>query len=361
MNGEDQLKAPASETGTSRIEAGLSKEVLLPAFRERFGGSVTELRVEPMAGDASTRRYFRVSLSGVTPSTVVLMVLPEPIPPEPARTPYLNIRAFLERLGLPVPGYYFTIPESGIVAVEDCGDTTLESALTDASRTDWETWYREALDSLIRMQAGRGDCCAFSYSFTPDKFEEELRFFLDHAVEGLWGHRVASDQLESLLVEFRRLSESLVSERQVFTHRDFHSRNLMVLKESPRLGILDFQDARLGPPAYDVASLMYDSYVSIPRRMRDSFIRYYRRRWNEIFGERLNPERFDSALRLAAMQRNLKAIGTFAFQGGVLGRKRYLDSIPLALSYVREHAQASPDLNDLWASLSPLLPRAGKM
>jgi aminoglycoside/choline kinase family phosphotransferase len=336
----------------------LAKEKLLQAFRDQFGSSISELQLKRMVGDASTREYFRVFLPGNHPSTAILMVLPEPISKEPEGFPFLNIRSFLEKIGIPVPGNYFTIFEDGIVALEDCGIKTLEETLKESPPKKWGPWYREALDLLIRMQTSQGHCHAFSYSFTPITFEKELLFFLEHAVKGLWERDIDSGHMKSLRTEIRQLSKSLVSNRQVFTHRDYHSRNLMPLGDFPRLSILDFQDARLGPPVYDVASLLYDSYVLIPEEMRGNLIQYYRKRWLEITGEHLCKEEFENTLKLAAIQRNLKAIGTFAYQGCVLGRKHYLESIPLTLSYLWKHAQVSPNLKDFWASLLPLIPKA---
>ena len=337
---------------------GVSREDLVQSFRTHLDENILDLRVTPMPGDASTRQYHRVSLVGGNPASAILMVLPEACPPEPMDLPFLNVRSHLAGLGLPVPGHYFSMPREGIVALEDLGDQTLETALESASRPEAEAWRREALESLIRMQTdrGEGDCSAFTHAFTSEKFEAELAFFLEHAVEGLWKKEVSPRDRAALTGEFRRLSEALVSQGSVFVHRDYHSRNLMVLTDFPKLGILDFQDARLGPPAYDVASLLYDSYVTLPGEFRDALIEYYRSRLESETGERSDRETFNRSLWIAATQRNLKAVGTFAYQAGVLGKKRYLASIPPTLEYVRDHCGRLPELAGLWAILAPLLP-----
>ncbi|MEE8109685.1 MAG: phosphotransferase [bacterium] len=338
---------------------GVSQEELLLAFRTQLDGEIAGIRLEPMEGDASTRQYYRVSFSEGTVPSAVLMVLPEPCPPEPMDLPFLNIRSFLAGLGLPVPDHYFSLPECGIVVLEDFGDETLESGLRAASRGRMETWYQEAVESLLRMQLGQGDCHAFTYAFTAAKFEEELLFFLKHAIEGLWDRRPSSGDREALVTEFHRLSENLAlsaSGETVFTHRDYHSRNLMVLKDRPGLGILDFQDARRGPPTYDLASLVFDSYVTLPQEFRERLVEEYRIRRNDLTGIKADREAFERSLRLAATQRNLKAIGTFAYQGWALGKERYLDSIGPTLAHVRDHCRTLPELSELWAVLSPLLP-----
>ena len=335
---------------------GVAREDLVQSFRTHLDENILDLRVTPMPGDASTRQYHRVSLVGGSPASAILMVLPEACPPEPMDVPFLNIRSHLADLGLPVPGHYFSMPREGVVALEDLGDQTLETALESASRPEAEAWYREALESLIRMQTDRGDCSAFTYAFTSEKFEAELAFFLDHAIEGLWKRDLSARDRAALTGEFRRLSEALVSQGSVFVHRDYHSRNLMVLKVFPKLGILDFQDARLGPAAYDAASLLYDSYVTLPGEFRDALIEYYRSRRENETGERSDRETFNRSLRIAATQRNLKAVGTFAYQAGVLGKRRYLASIPPTLEYVRDHCGRLSELAGLWAILAPLLP-----
>ncbi|MFQ5912744.1 MAG: aminoglycoside phosphotransferase family protein [Nitrospinota bacterium] len=342
--------------------SGIRQKELIEEFRNHLDRGIDSIRLTPMPGDASARRYYRIFFSAGPFPSAVLVVVTEPCPPDPMDFPFLNIRSFLAGLGLAVPEHYFSLPEQGIVVLEDFGDKTLESALQTASPPQAEAWYREALESLVKMQLSRGDCYAFTYAFTAAKFEEELLFFVKHAVEGLWGRRLSSGDREALTAEFRRLSEevaSLASGSAVFTHRDYHSRNLMVLNDVPRLGILDFQDARLGPPAYDLASLVFDSYVSLSPEFRETLIEHYRLRSKDLSGRGLDRDGLERSLRLAATQRNLKAVGTFAYQGWVLGRKGYLDSIGPTLEYVRDHCERLPELSGLWSLLSPLLPAPG--
>jgi aminoglycoside/choline kinase family phosphotransferase len=344
--------------GLSEITPG----ELLQAFRANLDLEIRSVRISSMQGDASTRRYYRAALAGGKVSSAILMVLPESCSPDVSELPFLNIRAFLASLGLPVPEFYFALPSNGVIVLEDFGDEVLEAGLEKASPSQAESWYRNALDSLVTMQSNRGDSHAFTYAFTAAKFEEELLFFLEHAVEGLWGQRLPPDHRSALIEEFRSLCEALVSPGSgdpVFTHRDYHSRNLMILKDRSRLGILDFQDARLGPRAYDLASLVFDSYVTLPPDFRDRLVGYYLSCWEKVSGTKMDREAFGQSLRLAATQRNLKAVGTFAYQGYIMGKKRYLDSIGPTLTYVQDHCQLLPELSGLWELLVPILPGAG--
>lgn len=345
---------PARETRPSLEE---QPEELLEFLRASLSPGIAELRLEPLEGDASARRYYRVYLFGGPLVSVIAQELPGPGPENPLDLPFLNIRAHLSGLGLGVPDFYAYFPKRGWVVLEDLGDETLESAIGSLRASEREERYRVAIDILITMHYSRGNCFAFTYAFDERKFIEELEFFLRHAVEGLWGRKIPSHERSLLMKEFGGLARELASQPQVFTHRDYHSRNLMVRPGRRDLGLLDFQDARLGPPHYDLASLLYDSYVQLPEGLRRNLLIYYLERSGRL-GRRYEAEGFVRLLLLAALQRNLKAIGTFAYQATVLGRPRYLEAIGPTLGYVADHCQQRPELSPLWETLKRHLPTA---
>jgi N-acetylmuramate 1-kinase len=137
----------------------------------------------------------------------------------------------------------------------------------------------------------------------------------------------------------------LARQPRVFTHRDYHSRNLMVYQE--RLRLIDFQDARLGPCQYDLASLLYDSYVVLPADLRAELLTYYLEHKATTAGASLESESFLLIFDYMCLQRNLKALGTFAFQTVVKCTSRYLEAIPPTLSYIQEHLCRHPELREL--------------
>ena len=345
-------KTPAKETRPSLSD---QPEELLEFLRDSLSPRISDVRLEPLEGDASTRKYYRIYLFGGPLSSVIAQELSGPGPENPLDLPFLNIRAHLAGLGLGVPEYYAYFPEKGWVVLEDLGDETLEAAIEDLRPGEREEKYRAAIDMLATMHYSRGNCFAFTYAFDERKFTEELKFFLKHAVEGLWGRRMPSRDRSLLIEEFGNLAKELASQPQVFTHRDYHSRNLMVRPGRKDLGLLDFQDARLGPPHYDLASLLYDSYVDLPDGLRRSLLLYYLDR-ADCMGHPYDPNGFIQVLRLTAVQRNLKAIGTFAYQASVLGRPRYVQAIEPTLRYVANHCHRVPELSPLWGTLKRHVP-----
>ncbi len=328
---------------------------------EGMGLGARVLALEPMEGDASDRRYFRLRLYGASSPTAVLMQLSGPGPELPEELPYLSVRAYLEELGLGVPRLYVYRPWPGLILLEDLGGLTLERALLHPgrkaevrARLRWA--YRQALELLLRLQlqasprggVGEGRCSALRRAFDVGTFVAELNYTLEHAVRSLLGL-----SLKELERGFAQLSEAMLEGPMVFTHRDFHSRNLMLRGEE--LFMVDFQDARLGPRPYDLASLLYDSYICLEEELREELLRYYSRRWRALTGEVWDEDKFLYAFRCAALQRNLKAIGTFASMRARKSTDRYLRYIPPTVAYIRHHLSLLPEMEPLAGALEPAL------
>jgi hypothetical protein len=149
----------------------------------------------------------------------------------------------------------------------------------------------------------------------------------------------------TLLGQFWKIAAMLAQQPRVLTHRDYHSRNLMLCQD--RLRVIDFQDARLGPCQYDVASLLYDSYVVLPPDLREKLLTYYLEQKAARDGQALDRESFVWVFDYMCLQRNLKALGTFAFQTTVKRSTRYLGAIPPTLSYIRANLARHPELGQL--------------
>lgn len=330
---------------------------------EGMGLGARVLALEPLEGDASDRRYFRLRLSGATSPTAVLMQLSSPGPELPEDLPYLSVRAYLEELGLGVPSLYAYYPRPGLLLLEDLGDLTMERALLHPGRRDevrarFRWAYRQALELLLALQirasppgeGEQGRSVALRRAFDVETFVRELNYTLEHAVRGLLGLKLNEGELQQ---HFTRLSEAMFEGPMVFTHRDFHSRNLMLRGEE--LLMVDFQDARLGPRHYDLASLLYDSYVCLGEELRAELLRYYMRRWRALAGETWDGDKFLHAFRCAALQRNLKAIGTFASLRARKGTDRYLRYIPPTAAYIRQHLDLLPEMEPLARALERAL------
>jgi aminoglycoside/choline kinase family phosphotransferase len=159
---------------------------------------------------------------------------------------------------------------------------------------------------------------------------QEMDFFMTHFVRGLCKAEPSPSAIATLTDFFALICRFLAAEPRIFTHRDYHARNLMV--QSGRLVMIDFQDARMGPAQYDLASLLRDSYVTVPEALVEDLIARYREGAPEP--DRQSPERFRYVFDVMSLQRNIKALGTFGYQVSVRGSQRYVSSIPRTGRYV---------------------------
>ncbi len=326
-------------------------------------GEVIE-QIVPLRGDASDRRYLRVFTrpSAVRPQgTYVVMVLERPWQPQDGmeELPFVNIGRYLGNKGLPVPELHYYDPSEGLLLLEDLGSDTLQRLLRKAPWHLKRRFYREAIDLLSRMQeplkaVEQAGCYAARRAFTPETLCSELMFFLEHAVCGLWHKKMPVTDKDAFYANFMSLCKDIAAEAQVFVHRDYHSRNLMV--KDGRIRLLDFQDARMGTIYYDLVSLLRDSYIALPRHAVTELLSYYR---TSSAREGLVPKEeaeFFVAFDRTSIQRNLKAVGTFAYQACCRGRRGYLVYIPRTLGYVRATLARYKDLSDLARLLAMYVP-----
>jgi aminoglycoside/choline kinase family phosphotransferase len=285
-------------------------------------------RVVPLTGDASDRRYFRILLADG--ESVVLALHAGPI--EFTTLPFANVARLFEQVPLPVPSILGHSDPDGIVALQDLGDVTLQAHLGAAPANEHAALYREAV-SLIALLQRRGaelqadGSLPYKVAFDVDKLTWELDFFARHFVEGYRGAALSAAERSALGEEWAAIARELASEPRVLCHRDYHSRNLML--HGGRVYIIDFQDARLGPDTYDLASLLRDSYVDVTERELDDLIAYFLALTG---GE---PAEFRRRFDLMAVQRNLKALGTFGYQTITRRNPVYIQYMPRTLHYAR--------------------------
>jgi aminoglycoside/choline kinase family phosphotransferase len=314
-------------------------------LRERYGERVGDVKVLPLFGDASTRRYFRI-VDAERPS--VLSLNPEPF--EPDTLPFLVIRNLMAGWGLPVPEVLDADGARGILLQEDLGDLTLQESLQSAGPERREELYRQALDQLVALQreAGRAPqrAVCFQIAFDFEKLSWEMHFFWKHFLEGYRKIELTVEDRASAADGFHRLCAEIASWPRVLTHRDFHSRNLMSFHD--RLYWIDFQDARMGPATYDLASLLRDSYVDLDEEFVLERAEEFRQRAVPGEGRDTFRRRFD----LMCLQRNLKALGTFGYMGSVRGSRVYLPYIPRTLAGVKRNLARYPEFSALHRALA---------
>ena len=321
--------------------------------RQYFGPASTIAAVERLAGDASDREYFRLKVAekGRDRRSAVLMRMSAPLPgnASPDEIPFVNVQRHLERCAVPVPSIFACRPQAGLILLEDCGSVTLQDQLAADDR-DRARLYREAIDILLTMQidgscAGPHECIALGMRFDTAKFAAELDFLLDHTIRGLLGREMDPADRERIWRLFLEICGRMGEEPLVFTHRDYHSRNLMV--QGSGLKVLDFQDARMGLATYDLASLLMDSYVDLGEDFVSEMIAYYLERREALTGETIVSDAFREVLDITAVQRNLKAVGTFGYQAHCLGNEGYVPYIGRTLGYVRKTLARLPVLDGL--------------
>ena len=289
----------------------------------------------PLRGDASTRSFYRVPLGA---ASAVMLVLEEPR--AEGELTYINVRSHLAACGVKVPEIYDYDAENGILLIEDFGDVSLEERLEGADEETFRHFYRRAIDEMLKIHITGsilgGGCGAFHLAFDEEKLMEELDFFIRHTVEGFFGARLDGGEREAIRRGFSAIAAELAAFPRVLSHRDYHSRNLMVMDDS--VGVVDFQDARMGPCQYDLASLLRDSYVVIESPLRGKLIDYYLRRSEEEGIEWHEREEFIHRFDLMSLQRNLKACGTFGYMAVARGNDSYLKYLDPTFAYVRETA-----------------------
>ncbi len=309
----------------------------------RFRAPVT--RAEPLQGDASDRAYARLHHPGAEPPTSIGMIMPGPFSPE--ALPFLSVRAHLAAVGLPVPALHAADPEGGLLLLEDGGGRSLEDLWRAEGWKAAKPYYLKAIDLLAPLQRAPD---ALGRAFDAALFARELHQTRRLAFEGLLGMEAPE---EAFAPAFEALARELCRLPFRLTHRDYHSRNLLAGAEG-RLLLLDFQDARMGPATYDLASLVFDSYAALPEDARELLIGRF---WEGAgaasgFGSR---EDFRRALAVTGLQRNLKAIGTFAFQRIERGTPRYLPHVPPTARSARLNLARLPERAALAAQLEPYL------
>jgi aminoglycoside/choline kinase family phosphotransferase len=312
-------------------------------------------RIVPLTPDASDRRYVRVIAPHGT--TQVLAVYPGSI--EYTQMPFTQVATLLQQMPVPIPHVTGHDDALGIVAQEDLGDVTLQAHLVTATAAGARALYEEAIAIIATLQRRGAELATtapvpYGLAFDVPKLMFELDFFATHFLEGHRGVTFAPADRAALAEEFTSLASELSAEPRVVCHRDYHSRNLMV--QEGQLGVIDFQDARMGPDTYDLVSLLRDSYVQLEEDQVDALIGRFLSLDRGPLGHAGEAARFRERFDTMAVQRNLKALGTFGYQASVRRNAAYLGDVPRTLGYLRDTFVRRPRFGRLRALLAAHLP-----
>lgn len=267
-----------------------------------------------------------------------------------AELPFLNVRSHLAKAGVSVPALHYYDQTAGLLYLEDFGDVTLSEACRDAPPDRLEPRYRQAVEVLVRMQVHATSpadpgCVAFHRSFDVPLLMWEFDHFIEYGIEARHGKPMKDADRALVQKEFRKIAELLAAQPQVFVHRDYHSRNLMV--DGERLGVIDFQDALLGPATYDLASLLRDAYIALDERLIDRLVTYFLDGLRAKGQDWKDRDAYRRLFDFTSIQRNLKAAGRFVYIDRVKGNPKFLADIPRTLGYVKRNLQKYPELSAL--------------
>jgi N-acetylmuramate 1-kinase len=317
---------------------------------------MTVTRIEPASSDASFRRYFRVYGPQQT-----RIVMDAPPGKEDVR-PYVRVTRMLESIGAHVPHIHEQDEARGLLLLEDLGTQQYLPRLQAGE--DVEQLYGDALEALALIQVRGRQACAELEPYDRSVLAREMAlmpewFLARHLELALTAseQRMLEDACELLILEG-------LSQPRVFVHRDYHSRNLMLLAQR-NPGIIDFQDALAGPVGYDLVSLLKDCYIAWPRERVIAWVRAFRARLLQQGAEAGSDEaQFVRWFDLIGVQRHIKVLGIFCRLWYRDGKSGYLADLPRTLDYVRETSASYAELGALARFLeervTAQLPRANE-
>ena len=351
--------------------SGLEFEKLIGSkLRECFGARSEIASLVALAGDASSRRYYRAMLNGSSdPRSMVIMQLPAgsslPLSSEelaifkeaPKELPFLNVQRFLSKIGVRVPRLYGSWEGDGILFLEDLGDQALWDRVQNLSESEAAAWYRKAIDELLLLQlqgtACRDETCiAFQQRFDYRLYMWEFDHFLQYGLRERPDVEIAPAVTDELRGRFDAIARALEAEPVCLSHRDYHSWNLMI--HSNQVAVIDFQDALLAPPQYDLASLLNDRITDsiVTPELEDELLRYYVTRRKDLSGETVSADGFNQIYLLSAIQRDLKVVGRFYYLDIVKGKPAYMKFVPPTLRRLKRNLARLPETRPVIALLT---------
>ena len=290
-----------------------------------------------ITNDASFRRYFRLIAEDVS---YVVMDAP---PDKENCVPFIDVANRLQASGLNAPQILAGDLKQGFLLLTDFGSQLYLPALNE---TQIESLYGDALDALVVMQTRTSSDNLLLYDY--QSLHREMDLFTNWLLDKHLNLSLSASEQANLATCFELLSSSALTQPQVFVHRDYHSRNLMIVpNHNP--GILDFQDAVKGPITYDLVSLLRDCYISWPlARVRGWALRHYTQMQPTGILNDVDESKFLRWFDWMGIQRHLKASGIFARLYHRDGKTNYLKDIPRTLGYIVEVSANYPELAPLY-------------
>ncbi len=344
---------------------GIDKEKLRESIRRDLayitGCRQDGFAMDPLAGGASVRGYARVRTNSSEDESMVVMILSDP---DPARgveevmaqgsiteLPFINVHRHFCSCGVNTPRILYYNLEQGLVYLEDLGGEHLRDYVRERGPDAPQRGFERAIDELIKIQvdctrAEVPDFLGFMVRFDFDLLMWELDHFTEHAIRNRFPGALSEEDERLIRGHFESISRELLQGPYALQHRDYHMDNLLFHNGSIR--VIDFQDALMGPLAYDLACLLYDRDTShvLGDDLIDYLVEYYRKAYENRSGYELSPGLLRRNFELCVIHRMLKVVGRFHYIDRVKKRPEYLEFIPYMLpaicSYLggdKEHAR----------------------
>jgi aminoglycoside/choline kinase family phosphotransferase len=301
--------------------------------------------VDKLTGDASTRRYYRI----FTDRNSYVVCLDNPFGEELEKHPFISVQQFLEKNNIRVPGILDHNLSRGYLLEEDLGNETLLQHISGVNSSEEEfRIYKIIVDQLLELhripQTSVANPNLFQLKFDHTKYMDETRFTFKYFFN-FFNKCQDEELIKDLENLFDPIMKRLASQKMVITHRDFHSRNIMV--KNGAYIFIDFQDARWGIPQYDLVSLLEDCYYDIKEENRQKLKRYYFENLDPSIHGQKSYEEFEALYQDMTIQRVFKAVGSFCYIYNWRKDDRYLKYIGFAMEKMRKIMLDNPRYSEL--------------
>ncbi len=340
------------ETETQIRMKNTRKDSLKAWLQLQFSDCRQDIKLSLISGDASFRKYYRIEVAGTN------YVAVDAPPSHEDSERFIGISQLYSEASIATPSVFFKDIENGFMLLEDFGDQTyfnkLNSLKEEGNFGEINTLYESAIDTVIDIQA-KVDGTSLKF-YESKLLYEEMELFTNWFCDLFLGLEVDERARKLISKTFAFLTEASVCQKQVPVHRDYHSRNLMVLKEPnyhphQKPGVIDFQDSLNGPYTYDLVSLLRDAYIRWDINYVSKWVNYYfEEAQQSALISKISRDQFIREFDLMGLQRQLKVMGIFARLSIRDNKAGYLADIPLVMDYFLEIGQKYQELEPfmLW-------------
>jgi len=290
------------------------------------------LGLQALSGDASFRHYYRTTHNQ---QRYIIMDAP---PQQEKLIEFMQVHRLLLEKNLPVPSIHAQDLEQGFLALDDLGNEWLLSVLTPQTANDC---YVKAMKILLQMQQCQSNQLPI---FDAAHIHTELTLFTEWFIRQYLNIKLSIQEQATIQVSFEGIIQKISQQPYVFIHRDYHSRNLMVVQHSPLdLGLIDFQDAMHGPITYDLVSLLKDCYIQWPKDRVQSWVSYFHQQLSDPYQG--SEQQFFADFELCGLQRHLKVLGIFTRLSLRDHKPGYLKDLRLTMQYVMNYLKGNADFS----------------